>query len=453
MLLVEATSVLMAVAVTLFSMGGLAEQGRLTAMGRPSVGAPKPEKKVEKFSVTPGLEQINGDALIEAGLSGKGVKIGVIDVGFSQANKDTLLAHIFRNSNLMGTHDYVYTQDKNVFASHTGEDWHGTTVWQLIGGKSNKNLYYGLATDASFFLARTDNAEKEYRAEQENFKAALKWFKSKGVRLVHASIGYSYGFDDPKENYVPEEMNGKTAPVTKAVQEAILNDNMIVIASAGNEGNSVWKIISAPADAEGVITVGATDLDNTKRDFSSEGPDFIPYLKPTVSCFNHMGGTSFAAPVITGLVACILQKKPGFTGKQVMEILMKSGHLYPYGNNYLGYGVPDAERVLQLLDNPDHDFKRNSEVKSKTNVLTLPAEANDEGATIHHKMDKWVVLKQEEVKYENGQLVVTKPPPQPRSKLVVDDKANLKFHVEESLAPVTRSTIITKNKVIEVFWP
>ncbi|MBD0259618.1 MAG: S8 family serine peptidase [Cytophagales bacterium] len=401
--------------------------------------------------LSPGLEQVNGQAFAGAGLSGKNVKIGIIDAGFSRANQDPSLAHLFKQHRVLGGKDYIYPAAQDLYANRSDMDWHGTSVWRYIGGKDNINQY-GLAHGAAFFLARTDNGTREFAAEQEYFRQALGWLHAQGVRLVHTSLGYAYGFDNPGENYVPENMDGKSTLITKAVQEAITRYNMIVVVSAGNDGNNPWKVVSAPADSEGVITVGAADRQGAKQDFSSEGPDFLPYLKPNVSCLNATGGTSFSAPVITSLVACLLEKKPDLSSRKVRELLEKSAHLYPYGNNYLGYGVPDAGRMLTLLDNPDHDFGRAERLQTRDSLVTIALGKGSGQATLFHKKDKWVVLKQEQARAANQSLTVRRPSGLKRTKLVVDDKTQSKYHTEEHPEKVRFTTVSTPEKVIEISW-
>jgi hypothetical protein len=78
-----------------------------------------------------------------------------------------------------------------------------------------------------------------------------------------------------------------------------------------------WKqYISAPGDVENVITVGATNFSLLnpeingklilKASYSGSGPEFLPYTKPDVACFSDRG-CSFSTPIITGLIACMLE--------------------------------------------------------------------------------------------------------------------------------------------------
>jgi Subtilase family len=355
-------------------------------------------------------EQTGGEMLTKAHLTGKHVKIGIIDGGFLQADKNPNLAHLFRNGQVKAVRDFVTPGNPDFYNStYASFGGHGTYVWQLIGGAaaSGNHTLYGAAIDASYYLARTDDDNIESRREEDNWVAALEWMDSLGVRLVNTSLGYSHDFDDPKENYTPAQMNGHTTIVSKAAQIAVTRKGMIIIAAAGNEGdNKEWRIIEAPADVKGVIAVGATDKEGEKLKFSSEGPAFLDYLKPDLSCFSGIG-TSGSAPVIAGLVACLLQKEPKLSSSRVGEILRQSGRLYPYGNNYLGYGMPNASKMIRLLDNKTVDMRMVSSICTKKDELTLPYRDPAPGkAVIFHKLDRRKVLVQEEIEIKGTEFII-----------------------------------------------
>lgn len=302
------------------------------------------------------LEVMNAEAFLKESLTGKGVKVGIIDAGFSNADSSYFLDHIFEERRVKSYKDFVNRKRKrkNFFEEVTTSDIHGTQVWKMVGGYDQYlNVQYGLATNAKFYLARTENGRKEHRVEEDNWIAALEWMHSKGVRLINTSLGYGQDMDDPNEDYKITEMDGKTTMITKAAQIATEQKNMIIVVSAGNSGNdNDWKILTAPADAEGVISVGATNSFQGKASYSSLGPEFLPYLKPDLVTYSP-NGTSFSAPVITGFIACLLEKNPKMSSEDVKEILLESSHLYPYGNNYIGFGIPQADKALALVKNPD----------------------------------------------------------------------------------------------------
>lgn len=377
------------------------------------------------------FEQLNAGVFKKNGITAKNVRVGVIDALFIRANTEPNLQNLFRDQKVLGTRDFVEPQRNDFFngSDHT-KDTHGTTVLQYIGGvnaKTGKPL--GAAKDAYYYLARSDNRLKEFRGEEDYWIAAMEWMDSVGVRVINSSLGYSLDYDNPQENYKPEEMNGQVSAIAKAADIAVKEKGLVVVVSSGNDGRRAdWRILSTPADAEGVISVGATDEYGMKRDFSSIGPDFLPYLKPNVSCF-AIEGTSFSAPVITGLVACMIQKNPSLSNRQVKEIIERSAHLYSAGNNFLGYGIPDAAKILLLLDNPSSKLKGIRDLEAVDDKVSLTIKKTKDFAVLFHKGNNRIVSRQEIVSPEGRQLIVERP-------------AELIKH----------TTAVLKDEVIEIHW-
>jgi subtilisin family serine protease len=222
-------------------------------------------------------------------------------------------------------------------------------------------------------------------------------------------------------------MNGQTSIISKAAQMAADKKGILLIVSAGNEGDDPdWRIISTPADAEGVIAVGATNQKYWNRiGYSSIGPEFLKYMKPNVSCYSQLG-TSLSAPVITGFAACLMQADPQLNSKQVRNIIEKSAHLYPYGNNYVGYGVPLASRALEFLKNSENTPPHARQIVVTDKIVSLPTTL--ETVSVFHKKNSIFVTEQEVVKVRNGQLFLNR-------------------HVNE-----THTTIDLKTEVIEIVW-
>lgn len=403
----------------------------ITSIGS-TAGAEQPDLQSANPKLAPVMSQIQAPDFAQAGLTGRFVTIGVIDAGFFGADSANALKHVFIRNGVKQVRDYVNekkTHSDLLRTLETTSDLHGTEVLAAIAGNDPaENLQFGLATDATFYLARTDQGNREYRGEEDNWVAAMEWMDSLGVRLINTSLGYAKGMSNPKDNYEPSQMDGHTSLISRAAQIASDKKGILIIVSAGNEGEDrSWRIISTPADAQGVLAIGATNARLWNRiGYSSIGPENLPYLKPNVSCFS-LYGTSLSAPVITGFAACVMQANPKLTNKQVMEIIEKSSHLYPYGNNYVGYGVPQASRALALLKKQELPATARS-VKATGKTLTLPIETNDSSVSVFHKKDATHVLQQEAAKVSNGKLTIRRSG---------DEK---------------QTTIDLKKEVIEVIW-
>lgn len=349
------------------------------------------------------IKQLNTKKLMEEGVHGENIKIGVIDAGFWNAHKNEYLKSLFNNQQIKAYKDYFVENrsEKSFFNEKiTGSDSHGTTVLRMIAGQ-HENMRYGLAHKSNFYLARTDHGDKENRTDEENWIAALEWMvDSLDIKLINSSLGYSIGFDSSKDNYKKHEMDGNTSMVTLAA-EAAVKKGVLLVVSAGNEGeNDRWRIVSAPADAKGVLSVGANNKNGQKASYSSIGPTYIDYVKPEVTCYS-LFGTSFSAPVITGLAACLWEIAPSLTAQELKDVIIKSSSFYPYGNNYTGFGVPDAHKAMKILSTGEVQSDAiviHSKENKKIKIDAIEEEHSM--AIVFHKKDDFVVIRQEVVYLE-----------------------------------------------------
>ena len=339
------------------------------------------------------LEQIEGQVMIDRGATGKGVKIGVIDGGFLNAPDSPPLRHLFEKDLIADYKDYITPKLPAYQGSGNLDDQHGTGVLKMIAGiDPASKIQFGLATAATFYLARTDHGAFEKRLEEDYLIEALEAMEKEGVRLVNISLGYAKGYKNSKENYTPEDMNGSSM-IAQAIDHAFYAKNMLVVVAAGNEGkDKKWRVLSTPGDSKGALTVGATKLKVWDRmDYSSIGPDFLEYTKPDISCYSSYG-TSYATPIITGLAACIMELYPNLSAKELKAAILAAGHLYPYGNNHLGQGVPQVSRLFEVLAN--EEVQRPELISTKKNTCEVPAQKGDLMAVFHTKDSSRVMLRE-----------------------------------------------------------
>ena len=363
---------------------------------------------IEKAQMAPVMSQVQANAFLKEGITAKDVTIGVIDAGFYGADSSLSLTQIFNNKRILGIRDYVKPGRSGELLFSTAEsfsDMHGTEVLAAIAGiDHHEQVQYGMAMNAKFYLARTDYSLREYRGEEDNWIAAMEWMDSLGVRLINTSLGYAKGFSDPRENYTPSQMDGKTSAITRAAQIASDKKGIMLIVSAGNEGDDKgWGIVSAPADAKGVLSIGATNAKLWNRiGYSSIGPEFLSYVKPNVSCFS-LYGTSLSAPVITGFAACLLQVNPRLSNKELINLIERSAHLYPYGNNFVGYGVPLASRALALAKAP-YLPDNSKHVMAKGRSFEVDVNSAEQLVAIYRKKNSKDVIAQQVAKVQDGKI-------------------------------------------------
>jgi subtilisin family serine protease len=303
------------------------------------------------------IQQLGVDKMHAKGYRGEGMMIAVFDNGFLNVNRTAHFRHLFSANKITATYDFV---NRNTDVYDAGS--HGANVLSTLAGRSDSALI-GTAFNASFVLLHTEDDARETRIEEANWLVAAEYADSIGVDIISSSLGY-YNFDDPTTDYQYADLTGNKALITRAADWAA-GVGMVVLTAAGNEGNTAWRYVSVPADADSVLAVGAVNRLLNYVSFSSIGPTANGRIKPDVSAmgqgtvlYNPGGfltsgnGTSYATPLLAGLVAGLWQAYPYLSAMQVIDIIKKSGHQAAAPNNQIGYGVPHFGRAEALVPKP-----------------------------------------------------------------------------------------------------
>jgi len=306
------------------------------------------------------LDMIGLDDMHLEGIKGEGVLIAIFDSGFQGVNLSDPFAQV-RNDGLIDlevSHDFVYNTE-NVFQY----DEHGTAVFSVIAAYQ-PGTFVGGAYEAQYQLYVTEDVNSEYRVEEYNWLFAAERADSAGVDIISSSLGY-YSFDDGAMDYPKSALDGKTTVVTRAAQWAF-ERGIVVVCSAGNEGTNAWQTITAPADAAGVLAIGAVNDGLQRINLSSKGPSADGRIKPDVMALGqntsvilpngNVGaatGTSLAAPLITSLVAGLRQKYPMLHATVIIEAIRNSASQARHPDSLMGYGVPDFNSVSSYLEQLD----------------------------------------------------------------------------------------------------
>lgn len=301
--------------------------------------------------------RMQADLFQKNGLTGKNVTIAIIDGGFRGYQRNKTLERARNNGQIKHTYDFI-RKKSNVDKGST----HGTAVLScIIGAIDDVNM--GCAPDANILLYRTEKAFNEKMVEEEYWMAAMEEADRQGADIINTSLGYS------TRRYFPNDMNGKKSLLARAANIAA-KKGVLVVCSAGNEGDIKWKVICTPADADSALAVGAINpWTGVQASWSSYGPSADQRVKPNVSAFgyvmaadnasgvNIITGTSFSSPLTAGFAACIKQKFPQLTAMELMQKIEQAADLYPYYDYAHGYGVPLASRILEEIKEAEPTFE------------------------------------------------------------------------------------------------
>ena len=294
------------------------------------------------------LRMVGAQTLHSQGYYGRGMTIAVLDAGFLNADMIPAL----RDINLVGFADFVVPQSKSIFK----EMEHGEQVLSVMAVKV-PGVYVGTAPDASYLLLRCEDEQTEQPVEEDWWAAAAEYADSVGVDIINSSLGF-HDYDEPTDSYRYWQQDGKTALISRTAS-MLASKGIVLVNSCGNDGMGTWKKINFPADATDILAVGAITKERRNAAFSSLGPTADGRVKPDVvapgspvavvterGTVSSSVGTSFAAPLIAGMVACAWQKYPEKTALEMVNAVRQSGNNAMHPDNVYGYGVPDFDNLF-----------------------------------------------------------------------------------------------------------
>jgi len=329
----------------------------LCALGLPLATAPTaaaedggqctyPSKKYEGRPWS--LQRVQLDELW-AQSTGKGVRVAVIDTGVDVRNPQLAKAVDARSGiNLIPKE----AKDANGYKLKRGKEngttdtvGHGTKVAGIIAARPAKGTgFVGLAPDATIIPIQQNDADGN--GTTTTLATAIRHAIAKKADVINIS--------QDTANAV------KPTPLLEQAVKAALDQDIVVVASAGNDGLGGNVKATYPASYEGVLAVAASDRNNERAQFSQSG-DFVGIAAPGVDMVSTVpggghcadNGTSFSAPYVAGLAALIKAKHGTWTQEQIVAQIQQTAERSVAGHDRLvGWGVVDPVRALTEDDKP-----------------------------------------------------------------------------------------------------
>ncbi|WP_030693276.1 type VII secretion-associated serine protease mycosin [Streptomyces globisporus] len=277
---------------------------------------------------------------------GKGVRVAVIDTGVDDVNPQLRTA-----VDAKAGKDYLKPDKKNPSYGDENrgktdgtvdEVGHGTKVAGIIAARPRKGTgFVGLAPEATVIPIR-QNDEKN-SGKSDTMAQAIDYAVLKGAQVINIS-------QDTTQPLGPD------SPMAKAVARAVEKD-VVVVASAGNDGMDGALKKTYPAAFPGVLAVASSDRNNERAAFSQSGPmvgvaapgvDIVSTVPGGGQCVDN--GTSFSAPYVAGVAVLLRAKYPEWSAAQVVARIEQTAVRSINGrDDHVGWGVVDPVRALADL--------------------------------------------------------------------------------------------------------
>jgi thermitase len=217
---------------------------------------------------------------------------------------------------------------------------HGTHIAGIIAATINNSI--GIAGLAQVRIMAERGLDNDGHGYEDDLANAIIHAVDEGANIINLSWG-----------------GDESMLIHDAIEYAYAND-VLVIASAGNDGTSNKHY---PAAHEEVVAVTATDATDKPAFFTSFG-DWVEVAAPGVNIlstmwsgsYKNMSGTSMAAPHVSGAAALIWSRSPNMTRDQLIkQLLYTSDDLGDQGfDEYYGYGRINIRRAIETP--PEHEL-------------------------------------------------------------------------------------------------
>ena len=272
--------------------------------------------------------------------TGKGIGVCILDTGIYE--------HIDFTGRIWAFYDFLAFKRRPY-----DDNGHGTHVAGLVAGDGTASMgkYRGAAPGCGIIALKV--LDRYGNGSQDDVLRALRWIRENRqqyrIRVVNISVGTTC---NSKRNH---------ARLLESVEQ-LWDEGVVVVTAAGNQGPRPGSI-TAPGSSKKVITVGSSDLLEGRSAISGRGPTAECVCKPDIvapgnkimSCvpgkpysYGVKSGTSMSTPLVTGAIACALEKNPALTNTDIKTMLMNSAEDMGLPQNLQGWGKFNRRKFLKM---------------------------------------------------------------------------------------------------------
>ncbi|KAM3440473.1 hypothetical protein MY4824_002187 [Beauveria thailandica] len=256
------------------------------------------------------------DKLHSEGFTGNGIKIAIVDTGVDYTHP--ALGGCFGKGCRVALGDNFSADGKR--GDPMDCEGHGTKLAGIVAGYSREAGFVGAAPNATLLAYRILDCKA--KASEDDIIAGWNKAYEDGAQIIVSSTALG--------------LNWEQRPLAK-VASRIAARGVPCIAAVGNSWNKGLFFTAAPATGNGVIAVNSFTSGYTVPYLSAHGPTWDLGIKPNILApgqrvwtteiwgkYGHSSGTSYAAPLVAGIVALVAEARGNFSPALINNVLMST---------------------------------------------------------------------------------------------------------------------------------
>ncbi len=297
-------------------------------LNHPQIEAVEQDAEVQAFAQTTpwGISHVQGTEAQDAGHTGNGVKVAVLDTGIDCSHEDL---------NVSGGHS-VFTDSANNDPCNDGNG-HGTHVAGTVAALDNNVGVLGVAPQTDLYAVKV--LSNDGSGSYSGIAEGIEWSIQNDMDVINMSLGGS-----------------QSSSILEDYTNLAYEEGLLVVAAAGNDGNRGGNndTVGYPAKYESAMAVAAVDENNQRATFSSTGPA-VEISAPGVNIlssvpgnnYDSYNGTSMASPHVAGVAAQVWAAKPDLTNVELRNLLNDTAQPLGDSNKYGSGLVQSLDAINQ----------------------------------------------------------------------------------------------------------
>lgn len=270
-----------------------------------------------------GIPMVQADQLTQSNTSAR--KVCVIDTGYNAGHPDLPVGAGIANNNQVGS----WFNDGN---------GHGTHVAGTVAALSNNEGVVGVYPGVEVYAVKIFNDSGNWTFASDLI-AGIQQCKNAGSNVVNMSLG-----------------GGSSSTAESNAMQGFVNDGMMLVAAAGNDGNSSF---SYPASYDSVVSVAAVGSNESHASYSQynsqveiAGPGTSVNSTWPVNTYRSISGTSMATPHVAGAAALVWSFFPQCTNEQIRSVLNATAKDKGASgrDNFYGHGIVQVKAAYDSIN-------------------------------------------------------------------------------------------------------